>query len=201
MIFSPLIFTFGLYSGPKLASLANARIVQQYNDNVSLHAIIRYRIAELVPLEGTSSFAEISEKSGVPEPLVTRLIRHAIIYHCFRESSPGRVAHTASSAALHQGGTVRDWLDMTLEEWGPASVKAVDALSQFPNSQEQHEGAFALAFDRETIFEYLAKRPERQRVFGSAMGNFSKGASHKVKHLVENYDWQGLGESTVVDVS
>lgn len=33
------------------------------------------------------------------------------------------------------------------------------------------------------------------------MGNFSKGTSHKVEHLVENYDWQALGSGTVVDVS
>jgi hypothetical protein len=178
-----------------------ADVQQQYNDNVSLHAIMSYRIAEAVPLPGSITFAELSKKTGVPEALVTRLIRHAITYNCFREPSPGQVEHTASSVALHNGGTVRDWLDMTFEEWGPASVKAVEALRRFPDSEEQNEGAFALAFDRQTMFEYLAKRPERAKVFGSAMGNFSKGASHKVEYLVESYDWQGLGDSTVVDVS
>jgi hypothetical protein len=162
---------------------------------------MHYKIAEAVPLTGTSTFAEVAGKTGVPEPLVTRLIRHAAIYHCFQEPSPGRVAHTAASAALHEGGSVRDWLDMTLEEWGPASVKAVEALQRFPNGQDPKEGAFALAFAGQPIFDYLATRPERARVFGSAMGNFSKGTSHKVEHLVENYDWQALGDSTVVDVS
>jgi hypothetical protein len=162
---------------------------------------MRYKIAEAIPLTGTSTFAEVAGKTGLSEPLVTRLIRHAIIYHCFQEPSPGRVAHTASSVALHEGGSVRDWLDMTLEEWGPASVKAVEALERFPNGQDPKEGAFALAFAGQPIFDYLATRPERARVFGSAMGNFSKGTSHKVEHLVENYDWQALGESTIVDVS
>jgi hypothetical protein len=162
---------------------------------------MHYKIAEAIPLTGTSTFAEVAGKTGLSEPLVTRLIRHAIIYHCFQEPSPGRVAHTAASAALHEGGSVRDWLDMTLEEWGPASVKAVEALQRFPNGQDPKEGAFTLAFAGQPIFDYLATRPERARVFGSAMGNFSKGTSHKVEHLVENYDWQALGESTVVDVS
>jgi hypothetical protein len=162
---------------------------------------MHYRIPEAVPLSGTCTFAEISTQSGLPEPLVMRLIRHAAIYHCFCEPSPGQVAHTASSAALCGGGSVRDWLDMTVEEWGPASVKAVEALSRFPGSQEQNESAFALAFDRQTIFEFLAKHPERAKVFGSAMSNFSKGFSHKVEHLVENYDWQSLGDGTLVDVS
>jgi hypothetical protein len=102
---------------------------------------------------------------------------------------------------LQVGGSARDWLDMTFEEWGPASVKAVEALRRFPGSEEQNEAAFALAFDGQTIFEFLAKNPERAKVFGSAMGNFSKGTSHKVEHLVKNYDWEGLGEAKVVDVS
>lgn len=96
---------------------------------------------------------------------------------------------------------MRDWLDMTLEEWGPASVYAIDALDKFKGSQEPKETGFGVAFGGQTIFEFLAKRPERAKVFGSAMGNFSKGVSHKVEYLVENYDWAALGEGTVVDVS
>ncbi|KAF2742529.1 O-methyltransferase [Sporormia fimetaria CBS 119925] len=172
----------------------------QYNDNISLHAIMRFGIAEAVPLGGEATFAEIATKTGVPEPLVTRLVRHAAIYHCFREPRPGHVSHTAASAALNRGGSVVDWLDMTLEEWGPASVKAVEAFRRFPKSQEQTEAGFALAFEGQTIFEFLAKNPERAKVFGSAMGNFSKGTSHKVEHLVENYDWIGLGNKKVVDL-
>ncbi|KAL6154162.1 hypothetical protein ACJQWK_01541 [Exserohilum turcicum] len=137
----------------------------QYNDNVSLHAIMHIKIAEAVPLTGTTSFAEVADKTGVPQALVTRLIRHATIYHCFQEAAPGRIAHTAASAALHQGGSVRDWLDMTFEEWGPASVKAVEALRRFPGGHEPKEGAFALAFGGQPIFDYLAERPERARVW------------------------------------
>ena len=90
---------------------------------------------------------------------------------------------------------------MTFEEWGPAAVKAVDAMQKFPGSQEPRETGFGLAFGGKTIFEYLGERPERAKVFGSAMGNFSRGVSHRVEHLVGGYDWKGLGKGSVVDVS
>lgn len=112
-------------------------------------------------------------------------------YHVFSEPAPGHVAHTISSALLRSTDSVRDWLDMTLEEWGPASVKAIDALDKYRGSQEPKETGFDLAFDGQTIFEFLAQRPESAQVFGSAMGNLSKGISHKVERLVENYDWAG----------
>lgn len=173
----------------------------QYNDNVSLHAIMHFRLHDAVPLHGTATFAEISQKTGLKEPLVMRLVRHAAIYHVFKEVSPGVVAHTAGSEALLEGSSVRDWLDMTFEEWAPASVNAVKQLIQSPDSGEQSDAGFALAFNGQTIFEFLAERPDRARVFGLAMSNFSKGASHKVEHFITNYDWPALGESTVVDVS
>ena len=161
---------------------------------------MRFRIAEAVPLEGSIAFSNLACKVNLDEAFLTRILRHAFNYHVLTESSPGHVAHTVSSALLRSGGSVRDWLDMTLEEWGPASVKALDALQKFPHSQEPRETGFGLAFDGQTIFEFLSQRPERARVFGSAMGNFSKGISHKVEHLVQNYPWENLGDGTVVDV-
>ncbi|KAF2443247.1 S-adenosyl-L-methionine-dependent methyltransferase [Karstenula rhodostoma CBS 690.94] len=172
----------------------------QYNDNISLHAIMHFRLPEAVPVNGTATFAEISQKTGLKEPLVMRFVRHAAIYHVFKEVSSGVVAHTAGSVALLDGSSVRDWLDMTFEEWGPASVNAVKQLIQSPDSGEQSDAGFALAFGGQTIFEFLAERPDRARVFGLSMSNFSKGASHKVEHLITNYDWPALGESTIVDL-
>ncbi|KAL9003238.1 MAG: hypothetical protein Q9188_003878 [Gyalolechia gomerana] len=161
---------------------------------------MRYRIAEAVSLDRPISFAGVASKTQLPEAHVTRLLRHAMISRLFCEPTPGLVSHTLSSASLLENTSVRDWLDMTFEEWGPASVKAADAFAKYPESQEPHETGFGLAFAGQTIFQYLGERPERAQVFGSAMGNFSKGVSHQTKHLVEGYDWDALGNGTVVDI-
>ena len=90
---------------------------------------------------------------------------------------------------------------MTLVEWGPASVHAIEAVEKWKGSQDPRETGFGLAFGGKTIFEYLAEREGRGLVFGSAMGNFSRGWGHRVQFLVEGYEWDSLGEGTVVDVS
>ena len=111
---------------------------------------------------------------------------------------------------------------MTLEEWGPAAVYAVDAYEKWggaengQQSEDQGETGIGMALGDpggrgRTIFGYLGekdatgrdgKREERTRVFGSAIGNFSKGDSHRVEYLVKGYDWKALGKGKgkVVDV-
>jgi len=96
-------------------------------------------------------------------------------YHVFYEPILGHVPHPVPSAALVQSASVKDWLDMTLEEWGPVSLKAVEAMRRFPGSDERNETGFRVAFGVESMFEYSGKREERPRVFGSAMGTFSRG--------------------------
>ncbi|KAE8391280.1 S-adenosyl-L-methionine-dependent methyltransferase [Aspergillus alliaceus] len=171
----------------------------QFNDNISLQAIIRFHIAESVPQEGIT-FLKLSEATGVDLRLLSRILRHAMTSHIFYEPEPGVVAHTASSKALSNNQQVRNWLDMTLEEWGPAALRTVDAFQKYPRSEEQNESGFGLAFNGQTIFEFLAKQPERSKVFGGAMANFSAGESHKIEHFVHGYDWKALGNGTVVDI-
>lgn len=162
---------------------------------------MRYRIAGTIPLDSSMTFEDLASKAKLDEAFLTRVLRHAIIYHIFCDPSPSHVSHIISSLSLHSSNSVRDWLEMKLEEWGPASVNAINVLAEYSGSQEPRETGSDMTLNDQTSFEFLAERPERANVFGSAVGNFSKGISHKVEHLVENYDWEGLGHGTVVDVS
>jgi hypothetical protein len=131
---------------------------------------------------------------------VTRLVRHAAISYITAEPKPGDIVHTAASLALRDNTLgVRDWVDMTFEEWAPAAVRTADALISREHDHELGQSGFELAFGR-PIFKYLAEKPERAKVFGGAMASFSQGSSHKVEHLVENYDWKSLGKGKLVDV-
>ncbi|EOD44518.1 putative o- protein [Neofusicoccum parvum UCRNP2] len=153
--------------------------MDQFNDNMSLQAILRFGIADAVPSapSSTTTFAAVAIICGIPEALVARLVRHAAIYHVFREPVPHHVAHTCASLALRNGETERDWHDMIFEEWAPAAVCSVDAMQQYPGSaQEPEETAFGMAFGGKSIYRYLDERPERARVFGSAMKSLGQGS-------------------------
>lgn len=163
---------------------------------------MHFRLAEVVPTEKSISFAEVASTTGLAEPLVTRILRFAVTYRVFCEPTPGYIAHNVSSLALRDNlEQVTDWLDMTFVEWAPAATRTVDALRLYPGSQETNESGFSLAHRNENIFDFLAKRPLRAKIFGSAMASLSAGETHKIEHLCRNYDWNALGSKTLVDVS
>lgn len=134
--------------------------------------MMRYRIAEAVPLDRPESFAGVANKTQLPEAHVIPLLRHAMISRLFCEPT-GQVSQVLSSAFPLEDTSVRGWLNMALEELGPASVKAVDTFAKYPESQEPHDTGFGLAFTGQTIYIHLGESPERGQVFGSAVGNFS----------------------------
>lgn len=51
------------------------------------------------------------------------------------------------------------------------------------------------------MYQFLSKHPDRARRFGNAMASYEKGTGYDLKHLVDNFDWAGVGNGMVVDVS
>lgn len=51
-----------------------------------------------------------------------------------------------------------------------------------------------------TIFEEIAQNPRRAQRYAEAMSWFSTGPGFEITHLLENYPWQSLGTSLVVDI-
>ena len=77
----------------------------------------------------------------------------------------------------------------------------VDAMDKWPGSQEPRETGFQVANNMsDTFFEHFAKNQDRLKRYGTAMAANAASEGYHVKHLVENYSWDSLGEGTVVDV-
>ncbi|KAI1397250.1 hypothetical protein F4819DRAFT_490704 [Hypoxylon fuscum] len=51
---------------------------------VSIDAICQFHIADMIPLGGQVSFGDISKKTGLEEPFVKRLLRHAMAMRILR---------------------------------------------------------------------------------------------------------------------
>ena len=91
-----------------------------------------------------------------------------------------------------------------VEDVYPAACREADWLSHHPESQgEPTEAGFNLAFDTDKkFFDFLASDPERDGNFAKAMTGMTKpGAMFDGAHVLRLFDWEGLGETTVVDVS
>lgn len=90
---------------------------------ISLRAIYHYKLAEAFPVGSEATFVQISDKCGLNEPDVRRILRHAMAHQIFREVRKGVVAHTGVSQILAQSDQLKSWLGVSVEEMWPSAVQ------------------------------------------------------------------------------
>jgi 6-hydroxytryprostatin B O-methyltransferase len=146
--------------------------------------------------------------------MVQRVLRHAITRHIFAETSPGsgKIVHTCISAAPVKNPLLRSWIGLNLEEFAPASLNLVNAIKRYGESAEPFESAgvythFRDSKELKTLFEWFDADGEgerkgwRARRCGEAMVHIMRDPATDIKFIHDCYDWDGLGEAIVVDVS
>ncbi|KAI0423455.1 sterigmatocystin 8-O-methyltransferase [Xylaria sp. FL1042] len=171
-----------------------------FNNCVSLQAITRLKIANLVPSGGQSTYAAVAKGTGLAEREVRRLLRHAMTMRVFRETETGALAHTQASRALLDP-VANDWVGLGTEETWSASTRMVDALQKWPGTQEPHETGFTLANGGErSIYKILEVDPRRALRFANGMKAYMLMQEYNSSHVLNNYDWAGLGKVHIVDV-
>lgn len=156
-----------------------------------------------MPVDGSASYREIAEASGLSESLARRFLRYTMANHIFSEPSPGHVYHTAVSRMLVTDPDFFDAVGLETSELAPSASKVVDALTKYGESGEQNETAFSVENDTTlSIFQFLAQHPERARRFGAGMRFFTKGQGWDLKHLISGFDWAPVDHTgaTVVDM-
>jgi hypothetical protein len=159
-------------------------------------------VAEAVPIKQEISYADLSKKVGVDLTNLRRLVRHAMTNHIFREPKPGYVAHTSSSRLLAENLQIQAWTGFCLEDLWPPITSTVDAMDRWPGSQEPTETGFQVANNTtDSFFEHFAKNQDRLKRYGTAMAANAASEGYKVRHVVDGYPWDTLGQATVVDVS
>ncbi|KAI1744414.1 S-adenosyl-L-methionine-dependent methyltransferase [Xylaria scruposa] len=166
----------------------------------SLEFIGRFEIASMVPAGGSISYGDIAQKTGMNEQMTRRLVRHAMTMRIFHEPEPGMVAHTQASKLL-QSLEVNAFMRFHPDIGWPTSVKMIDALKKWPGSQEPNETAFSLANNENiSIYDVFTREPERALDFASGMRAFGSLSKFHIDRVVEAYDWESLGQATLVDV-
>ncbi|KAI1500603.1 sterigmatocystin 8-O-methyltransferase [Biscogniauxia marginata] len=134
---------------------------------VSIDAICRFRIADMIPPGG---------QTGLEEPLVRRLLRHAMAMRIFREPEPAQ------------------------DGW-PASARMVDAMQKWPSSEEPNETGFSLANNTDkSVYEVLSEDPMRAMRFASSMKSFDHFPGYAITEVPKLYDWASLNNAFIVDV-
>ncbi|KAI1323402.1 putative O-methyltransferase [Xylariaceae sp. FL0255] len=174
----------------------------KHNELISQHAIMRFRLAEAIPVGGQATFQELAESSDLNETHIRKLLRFAMTQHIFCEPQPGVVAHTAASRLLVEDQRLSNWLRFSTDELWHASYETANAMEKFPGLEEPNKSGFALANNtNQSMFQYYQEHPDRQERFAAAMGFFAKRPGLEPEHVVDNYPWSDICDGgTVVDV-
>ncbi|KAK2030299.1 O-methyltransferase [Colletotrichum zoysiae] len=176
-----------------------------YQDSLSLQLVNHFGLAKLVPIDGTTTLAELQSKTSLDPVNVARVLRHVMTNHIFREPTPGVIAHTAASRLLAEDQALQDWVGYNLEDNFPASGHVLQALKTYPEATSLTRTGFNFAFDtvdKEPMFVTFGKDPARAKRFGGAMLSLTGGEGYEIKHLVDNYDFSDIDArgGTLVDI-
>jgi hypothetical protein len=160
-----------------------------------MRVIYRYKLVNTVPLDGSASYAQIAERSNLPEQLIKRMLRAAMANHIFAESAPGQVRHTAITRLWVTNPGFTDMVGMHLEEMGIPALKYVDALEKWGYSQEGNETAWNLVNDsNKPMLATLGEMPERARRFGACMQYLTSSDDWDVRHVLDAFDWKSIDQ-------
>ncbi|KAH6663535.1 S-adenosyl-L-methionine-dependent methyltransferase [Halenospora varia] len=156
---------------------------------ISLNAICRFNLANSFAPRDEASFSQMAEYSGLGEAVTKSLLHHAMTLRIFCEPRKGIVAHTARSVLFREQGYQElrwDWVNEILE---------------LKESEEPAQTGFALANNtNKPIYKILGDDPTRTKRFADTMGIFTAGKGYEASHVTGGFDWQSLGNSTVVDI-
>ncbi|KAI3317134.1 sterigmatocystin 8-O-methyltransferase [Xylariaceae sp. AK1471] len=167
---------------------------------VGIDAICRFHFADIVPSGGQVSFTEIAKSTGLDEQLVTRLLRHAMSMHIFKEPEPGMVAHTNISKYFTLP-YVNDWLSFGAREGWPAATRMLDAIQKWPSSEESNNTGFSLVNNTDkSIFEVLSADHARAMRLASAVKAHNHFPGYAATDVPKLYDWASLGNAFVIHV-
>lgn len=164
-----------------------------------------YNVYAAVPLEGTASFENVSKKTGLNLDLTKRLIRYATTIRVFRETEPGRVAHTAQSALQ-----VRNHVSYRREVFfNDLDLDAAFALPQaiknhpeFGGDETDAKGTVQIALRTDediTYFDWIAKDKAKLEDFHVVMSSLQEVVMGE--GIVKADIWRDLPPgATIVDV-
>ncbi|PCH41150.1 S-adenosyl-L-methionine-dependent methyltransferase, partial [Wolfiporia cocos MD-104 SS10] len=194
--------------GSRLTEVACAYFLSR-----ALHVAIQARVAEILadadPTKGMSA-ALISEKTGINEQKLTRVLRALCSIYVFNEVRDGYFANNRTSDALARNSYLYDWLVIRGQEMYTASDQLLpllfDKVKTNATSDRVTAWQDAIGADS-TVWEYLEQhieQPDGSLGPRPQLRNWTRGmigSGHAfASGIHSDYPWEALGSSTIVDV-
>jgi len=167
-----------------------------------LHWLCRYDIPMLVPLNGVIGYTELATAARVPVKTLKSVVRMAICDGFLSEQTPNAVGHSRLSAQFSRNPALKDWAMFLAEASAPMALKLTDATDKWGETAIKTETAFNLAMNSDLpFFDYLSQSEKLTKRFAGYMKSVTATQGTAIDHLLKGFDWAGLGDAKVVDVS
>lgn len=197
---------YELALGPEEITLNRASVTKW--DIIVSKILADYDVYAKVPLDGTTTFAELAKATGLNEALITRLIRYATTMKIFQEDGDGRIAHSVQSSyrVIHPE-TVRmekycQDADLKLGMALPEAIYRYPEIGSSAAVPSRTTVSVALSTAHElTYFDWLSSNPAALEEFHFTMSALQKNVMGPGQGIIDNAVWRDLPQmSTVVDV-
>ncbi|KAL8791883.1 MAG: hypothetical protein Q9195_005545 [Heterodermia aff. obscurata] len=150
-----------------------AEFVASNWDQGALYAFLRSQTLEHIHSSGGhASLSSISEKSGVPEDKLVRILGLLRCKNIVHEPEDDVYALTAVSEALVSDADFKAWVEFQLFETRVASAHLSEALASKPNGYADGTTGFKQGWGVE-MYEWHARHPEKGDRFRRAMSGVS----------------------------
>ncbi|KAK0614953.1 O-methyltransferase-domain-containing protein [Bombardia bombarda] len=189
------------------------------HDGMTLDILTEFGFFSAVPLGGSATYGEIARATTLPESIVRRVLRYAATLRLFAEAPLGsdNIVHTATTAYLARNPKMQSWVSHMMQEGRPAVMHGTESLRKYSAgrelpSQEVIEAGFSLADLDKTghpvsYWDYVKHTPEgkpagfRAKRFAEAMQAATAASATNPTEVIKfGFDWESLGEATVVDM-
>ncbi|KAJ5608725.1 hypothetical protein N7528_009292 [Penicillium herquei] len=172
-------------------------------DTANLELLIRFEIAQNVPLDSSIEISALSIKVNLPENDLKRSLRFAISNGIFQEPTPNNISHSTLSRALATDTHLCNALCFSAEWTGGVLTKTPKYLALRAEQGEKNvpKTSFGFAFNtEEDFFEYMAHNKELNAKYHNFLMGRANTPMWSMDRLHAAWDWASLGSKTLVDV-
>ena len=101
-----------------------------------------------MPRDGSISYPDLSQKCGLGEDFLTRIVRYEITNFISTEPKPSHVAHTSLSLMMADNIPFA-WLGHNSNECYLGITRTLEAFRKWPNSKKTNNTGFRIAYGTE----------------------------------------------------
>lgn len=164
---------------------------------------MRFQIPQNVPFGASISLDHLATITGLDEDILARTVRYAITNGLFDEPTPGRIVHTAATAALAKNKGLHD---MAVFNTG-FSTRIIDRLADaLITHQNKSDSSMTTAFNichpgYADLFDYMGKNAEDSQAYFKFLDGRSQLPRYSAENIVNAWNWASIDRNTVIDVS